>query len=303
MFKKLSGLTMILVFLFLSGGSISAHGPGQQPADSAQQFGSWFAEYYNNDVLSGSPAYLRIDPAINFSWGNSAPAPGIEADTFSVRWTQWPVFTAGNYRFTATADDGVRVWVNGQLIINEWREQSVRVFTADIYLPTGVASVRVEYCELYGLAEARLSVARQDAAVTIVDNNSPGFVKGGSPTGWNIQYEGYGGSLLWTKNNDQVRPNYNWARWYPSLSPGRYEVYVYIPDRYTTTGNARYWVSHHDGYTLRTLNQSAYSNQWVSLGIYRFRGNNSDYVSLADVTYEARLSRLIGFDAVKWEPR
>jgi hypothetical protein len=43
--------------------------------------------------------------------------------------------------------------------------------------------------------------------------------------------------------------------------------------------------------------------QWVSLGTYRFRGSNADYVSLADVTYEPRLSRLIAFDAVKWEPR
>jgi hypothetical protein len=39
------------------------------------------------------------------------------------------------------------------------------------------------------------------------------------------------------------------------------------------------------------------------LGTYTFRGSSADYVSLADVTFEPYLSRLIGFDAVKWEPR
>ena len=51
------------------------------------------------------------------------------------------------------------------------------------------------------------------------------------------------------------------------------------------------------------MNQSAYSDQWVSLGTYKFRGNSLDYVSLADVTYEPYLSRLIAFDAVKWVRR
>jgi hypothetical protein len=55
--------------------------------------------------------------------------------------------------------------------------------------------------------------------------------------------------------------------------------------------------------TLKIVNQSAYSDQWVSLGTYRFQGNSNDYVSLADVTFEPYLSRLIAFDAVKWVPR
>jgi hypothetical protein len=62
-------------------------------------------------------------------------------------------------------------------------------------------------------------------------------------------------------------------------------------------------VSHRDGYTLRLVDQSANGDCWVSLGTYWFRGNRDDYVSLADLTYEPYRSRLIGFDAVKWEPR
>ncbi|MCB0019848.1 MAG: hypothetical protein KDE09_18790, partial [Anaerolineales bacterium] len=105
------------------------------------------------------------------------------------------------------------------------------------------------------------------------------------------------------QNNDMARYNYNWARWYPSVGAGLYEVYVYIPDRFTTTAQARYWISHRDGFTLRIVNQSGYSDSWVSLGTYQFQGTSADYVSLADVTYEPYMTRLIGYDAIKWVPR
>jgi hypothetical protein len=103
--------------------------------------------------------------------------------------------------------------------------------------------------------------------------------------------------------HDTVRANYNWARWYPDLTPGFYEVFVYIPFRYTTTAQARYWIAHEGGLSLQIVDQSANGDKWVSLGTYRFRGDGSGYVSLADVTFEPYLSRLIAFDAVKWDPR
>jgi hypothetical protein len=78
---------------------------------------------------------------------------------------------------------------------------------------------------------------------------------------------------------------------------------VYVPERFTTTSKARYWVGHADGYTLRVVNQSTHGSRWVSLGTYWFDGTKEDFVSLSDVTYEPYLSRLVGFDAVKWVPR
>jgi len=109
--------------------------------------------------------------------------------------------------------------------------------------------------------------------------------------------------MIWTYNNDYARANYNWGRWYPSLSAGRYEVFVYIPSKNATATTARYWVSHRDGFTLKIVNQMNYSDQWVSLGTYWFRGSSSDYVSLSDVTGEAYLTRIVGFDAARWEAR
>lgn len=169
----------------------------------------------------------------------------------------------------------------------------------------------MEYYENDGVAAARLNwTAVDDVPPTpeppsdaiIVDETDSGFVRGGSASGWRVAQEGYAGQLLWTRNNDRVRSRYNWARWYPDLLPGRYEVLVYIPERYTTSAHARYWVAHRDGYTLRVVDQSTNGDRWVSLGTFHFNGDGDEYVSLADVTYEPYLSRLIAFDAVRWDP-
>ena len=271
----------------------------------------WKGEYFNNRTLSGSPAVIRNDSRIDFDWGNGSPDPGrIDADNFSVRWTRTLNLAAGNYRFTTTVDDGVRLYVNGRLVIESWREQPPTVYNADLYLPDGPVQIEMHYYEARGGAVARLRwepVASPPppppSSTIVVDNTDPGFVKGGDPRGWHTQPEGYGGSLLWTHNNNRDHYNYNWGRWYPRLPTGRYEVFVYIPFRYTTTANARYWVSHRGGLTLRAVSQSATGDRWISLGTYDFRGTDKDYVSLADVTFERRLSRLIAWDAMKWEPR
>jgi hypothetical protein len=269
---------------------------------------NWRGEYFNNKTLSGSPALVRDDAQINFAWGNGSPAPAaVRSDNFSVRWTRSLNPAAGTYRFSMTVDDGGRLWVNGHLLIDAWKDQPPRTYTGDIYLPGGGVPVKMEYYENGGSATAQLSWAKTDGSsgsgTVIVDNGDKGFARGGAATAWRSEPEGYDGDLLWTKNNDWARSNYNWARWYPGLKAGRYEVYVYIPHRFTTTAKARYWISHAGGYTLRIVNQNAYSNQWVSLGTYRFRGTSQDYISLSDVTYEPYLSTLIAFDAVKWVSR
>ncbi|GAB3643136.1 PA14 domain-containing protein [Spirosoma arcticum] len=79
------------------------------------------AEYYNNQSLTAPIVLSRIDATVDFDWGTNSPAPGISADNFSVRWTgqvQAPV--SGNYTFATRSDDGVRLWVNGTLLINNW---------------------------------------------------------------------------------------------------------------------------------------------------------------------------------------
>ena len=270
--------------------------------------GAWRGEYYNGTWLGGAPVLVRDDAAIDFSWGDGSPAPGlVGSDRFSARWTRELGLAPGLYRFSMTTDDGGRLWVNGNLIIDAWHDSAPRTYTGDAHVTGGPVSVRMEYYENAGIAVAKLTWLPMNvppaANEIIVDDGGPGFVQGGSPTGWRTAYTGHGGRLTWTKNNDWKRPNYNWARWYPSLQPGWYEVYVYVPFSYSTTRAAQYWVSHYHGYTRTIIDQSSNGDRWISLGTYRFRGTSLDYVSLNDTTYEPYLSTLLAFDAVKWVRR
>ncbi len=276
-----------------------------QELDPQPGGGSWHVIFWPNRWLAGEPVLETTQAKIDWDWGSGSPDPAVPADSFSARWTGSLNLKPGDYRFTTSTDDGVRLWVNSRLLIDEWYDQALTSHSATIHL-AGSVPVRMEYFENTGVAAAHLTWQPANGGPppgqVIVEETDPGFVKGGSRTGWREASEGHGGHLLWTQNNDRVRSNYNWGRWYPNLNPARYEVFVYIPDRYSTTAKARYWVSHSGGYTLRVVNQSAKGGQWVSLGTYRFRGNDMDYVSLSDVTYEPYLSRLIAFDAVKWVP-
>jgi hypothetical protein len=267
--------------------------------------GEWQGEYFANRSLGGAPVLTRSDKAIDFDWGYGSPDASIPSNNFSASWTRTVHFEPDTYRFTTTTDDGVRLWVGDKVLIDQWHDQSARSHSATIYL-SGDTLVRMETYEHTGVAVARLWWTRlgdTPAGEVIVDDSDAGFVKGGAAATWHRAGEGYGGHLYWTWNNDRVRANYNWARWYPDLVPGSYQVYVYVPERYSSTSKARYWISHAGGYCLRQVDQSANGGRWVSLGTYRFRGSRRDYVSLADVTFESYLSRLIAFDAVKWVAR
>jgi len=270
--------------------------------------GEWEAEYYNNMTLGGRPVLTRYENAVNYDWGTGSPAAAVQSDHFSARWTRTLDLPAAMHTFSLTVDDGARLWVNGHLLVDAWYDQAATTYTDEIYLPGGPVTIELQYYENGGHAVARLSWDGDGEEPTppgtvIVDEQDPGCIKGGAAAGWRVVNEGYNGRMLWTYNNYGVRYNYNWARWYPELSPGTYDVYVFIPYRYTTTAQARYWVRHANGYTLRVVNQSIHGDQWVFLGTYYFSGDDSEYVSLADVTYEPYRSRLIGFDAVKWEPQ
>jgi glucose/arabinose dehydrogenase len=116
------------------------------------------ATYFHNANLTGV-ALTRIDPTVNFAWGSGSPAPSIGAETFSVRWTgQVEAQFSETYRFYTQSDDGVRLWVNGQRIVNNWTNHASREDSGTIALVAGQRyDVRLEYYENTGSAVARLS--------------------------------------------------------------------------------------------------------------------------------------------------
>jgi hypothetical protein len=106
---------------------------------------SWRGAYYNNPDLGGNPTLVRQDPTIGFDWGVDPPAPGLPADGFSVRWLSVVPFEGALYDFHATMDDGMRVYVDGVLLIDEWRDDAVRSVTASRHMSAGAHTLRVDY--------------------------------------------------------------------------------------------------------------------------------------------------------------
>lgn len=122
-------------------------------ATAVPTFTGWRGEYFNNQTLSGQPVLVRDDPEINFNWGTSSPGSGLQNGNFSVRWTRSIVVPGGEYRFLARSNDGVRVWVNGALLFDEWQRGQNATFQSEITLQPGqLLNVRVEYYHATGLA-------------------------------------------------------------------------------------------------------------------------------------------------------
>ncbi len=276
----------------------------QAASTGAAASGGWRGEYYANATLSGTPV-VRWDNAVNFDWGTLSPMPGVlPADEFSVRWTRDVYLQAGTYQFYATVDDGVRIAVDGVPVIDQWIPQTRATHAGTYYLAAGTHQIRVEYFEATGDAVAIVSWTGSDfpappgPVAIVVDDQDEGFVWGGPQDTWNSRQTGYEDHLYWSWNSATTAQN--WAKWYPHVTaPGEYEVFVYIPERFSGTTQARYVVALRGQQYSRTVDQSAFPGQWVSLGSYRFQGGADEYVYLGSATGEAYATRYVGYDAIK----
>ena len=116
------------------------------------------AAYYATNNLSGAVVLQRVE-APNFNWGTAAPATGVPKDNFSIRWTGWVEgTTAGTYQFQTNSDDGVRMWLNGQRVIENWTYHSPTLdTTGTITLAAGQRiPIIIEYQEQVGGAQLQL---------------------------------------------------------------------------------------------------------------------------------------------------
>lgn len=127
-------------------------------AITVTETGGLLASYYANETLSGDPVLVRREPKINHDWAAGSPATSIPADQFSVRWDGEikPRFNEA-YTLTFRTDDGVRVWLDGRLVVNYW---NLRGVADSEYTFNAVAGqlyrIRIEYFEHFGLAVAKL---------------------------------------------------------------------------------------------------------------------------------------------------
>ena len=222
-----------------------AQGQEETPVKAADSDPTWRAQYWNNKDLSGNPVVERDEKEINYSWGGGSPDGAINGDSFSARWTRYLYLEAGRYRFEASSDDGVRVYINDQRIINGWSDHGVRDFSAALDLGTGHHLVKVEYYENTGSASVRFGWERiSGGSEPSIQNwrgeyfnnpdlsGSPTFVRDDS----NIDFNWGGGSPGSGVNKDNFS-----VRWQRSLNlgAGNYRFEVKVDD------GVRLWVSDH----------------------------------------------------------
>jgi hypothetical protein len=127
--------------------------PDTDPSDR------WYAEYFANRDLLGSPVITRNDSVIDFNWGQAQPVATMARDNFSVRWTRRAYFPeTESYQFTLMVDDGVRVYLDDQPpIINDWRIGPRRSVKQSVSVTRGEHRVRVEYYTATGPASISLN--------------------------------------------------------------------------------------------------------------------------------------------------
>jgi hypothetical protein len=140
-----------------AAGNISVSSNQVQVVAPAPAASGLSATYFASTTLS-NPRLSRIDPQVSFAWGTAAPATGVPADRFSVRWTGKVIPVAnGTVTFYAQSDNGMRVWVNGTRIINDWTAHALRERSASLSLSANRAyTVKVEYYENTSAATAKL---------------------------------------------------------------------------------------------------------------------------------------------------
>ncbi len=122
-------------------------------------------------TTNGTPTLVRVDATVNFDWGNGSPDPSISVDQFTALWTGQvqPEFNE-TYTFYTYTDDGVRLWVNNQLIINQWVDQGPTEWTGTA---TNLAAgrrydIKMAYYENGGGAVAQLSWSSPSTAKAII---------------------------------------------------------------------------------------------------------------------------------------
>jgi len=131
------------------------------------------ANYYADRNLTQA-VLERVDPRVNFNWGINSPGTGVPADGFSVRWTGLIESAySEDYTFYASMDDGVRLWVGGQLLIDQWFDRNEAEYTGTMRLVAGEKyPIVLEYYDNTGLAVSRLLWESASQPKTVIPQES-----------------------------------------------------------------------------------------------------------------------------------
>ena len=151
--------------------------------------------YFDNVNLTGSPVLTRKDDQINFDWGRTSPGNPVPPANFSVRWQGYFDFDQGVYQFVSTSSDGMRVFLDGAVVLDNWRDQMPAMASVSGPVSPGSHLITVEFYERTGTASAHLywqkqSDRRGSVSVPVISSftASPSTIAAGSSSAltWSV---------------------------------------------------------------------------------------------------------------------
>ncbi|WP_405636231.1 PA14 domain-containing protein [Streptomyces sp. NBC_01178] len=196
-------MTATALVLATAGGVLHAAVPASAAVSCASPV--FKRQFFANTTFSGTPKKTDCDSAINQNWGTGAPAPGMPSNHFGVRWTVTRDFGSGGpFTFTASAQDGMRVYLDGVRKINAWKNVSATVKkTVHVTIPKGTHTIRFDFVNWTGSAKAGFAYTPRTSA-------AHDKVRPLTPTGAAVSYNSTTGAakLTWTGNREMDLAGY-----------------------------------------------------------------------------------------------
>lgn len=153
-------------------------------------------EYFTNMNLDGKPERTVIDKTINFMWNDNGPFEDFQVDNFSVRWTGYvKPDKSDKYTLDVSSDDGVRLYLDDKLVINDWNDHAVLTNSYTTELNAGqLYKIKLEYYEKGGGAIVKFGWRKPNDqlitdAITTAKNSDVAIVFAG--TNYNYESEGF----------------------------------------------------------------------------------------------------------------
>ena len=173
--------------------------------DKDEKENGFKGEYFTNINLEGEPARLNVDKSISFMWNDKGPFENFQKDNFSVRWIGYlKPDKSDKYTFDISSDDGVRLYIDDKLIINDWNDHAVLTNSYTMELNAGqLYKIKLEYYEKGGGAIIKFGWRKPNEqlisdAITAAKNSDIAIVFAG--TNANYESEGF-------DRKDLVLPN------------------------------------------------------------------------------------------------
>jgi len=169
-------------------GNVPVLNPPPLPTATPVVITDWKGEYFDNTDVKDAPVVVRNDQSINFDWGTGAPAAGLPTDNYSVRWSRKAGFENSDYLFTVSVEGGVRLWLDGRMLIDDWVASGNRTLTGQSgVIKAGDHDLRVDYFKSGGVG--RISVKWEPIAAqapeAVID--VPGPIIAGQPIQFSSQ--------------------------------------------------------------------------------------------------------------------